>query len=467
MVIDNIKQTQQMKKFYIRYFTVAIVLIAAACADDAVTPVLQNADTFTAPVISNASTTDEQILNADIASDVYEKFEWSKSAYGNLSLSTDYFLEVDNDEDFSSPLTLIETSTAISAEITVGKFNDALLALGLPPNEKATVNIRVRSNISGQAADTLYSNVISRTVTNYKAGDCGNFCTIGIIGSATAGGWDVDTDMHLVNPSTDKYTWTVSLYLSAGDTKFRASDDWTSNWGSTDFPSGTGVQGGSNITVTSAGYYKVTFNDLTGAYTFTPLTTSAFTAIGIIGSGTTDGWNSDQDLTQDGADTHIWTGTFTLTDGEAKFRANDAWTNNWGAAAYPSGNGTQDGANIPVKAGTYFVRFNDATGEYSFMQTSRSAPYSLLGIIGSATPGGWDADTDMIRNPSNPFMWSKIITLIDGESKFRADDAWTVNWGNSTFPQGTGTQDGPNIPTLSGTYFVTFNSGTGEYSFLK
>jgi hypothetical protein len=42
-----------------------------------------------------------------------------------------------------------------------------------------------------------------------------------------------------------------------------------------------------------------------------------------------------------------------------------------------------------------------------------------------------------------------------------------VNWGSAIFPSGTGVQDGSNIPTLAGTYFVTFNSGTGEYSFLK
>jgi hypothetical protein len=321
--------------------------------------------------------------------------------------------------------------------------------------------------ITGQTADTLYSNVVQRTATNFKAGDCGNFCTIGIIGSATPGGWDVDTDMRLVNAATDKFTWSATLYLQAGDVKFRASDDWATNWGASDFPAGTGVQDGSNISIPTAGYYTVTFNDVTGAYTFTALPSAAFTSIGIIGSGTAGGWDADQNLTQDATNTHLWTGTFTLTDGEAKFRANDAWTNNWGGATYPAGTGAQDGPNIPVKAGTYFVRFNDATGEYTFMAANRATPYAKLGIIGSATPGGWDADTDFVRNPANPYLWSKLITLTDGEAKFRADDAWTVNWGSSTFPAGSATQDGPNIPVQSGTYFVTFNSGTGEFTFLK
>jgi hypothetical protein len=448
------------------YIILLLMIVVMSCADERIGPTLRNADTFTAPAITNPSTTDEVVLNADMASEVYEEFEWSKSQYGDVQLSTNYTLEADNNEDFSSPVTLFETSTLTAAEITVQKFNDALLALGLPPNEKATVNIRVRSTITGLAKDTLYSNVIQRTATNYKAGDCGNYCTIGVIGSATPGGWDVDTDMHLANAATDKFTWTVTLYLAAGDVKFRAADAWTNNWGSSDFPSGNGVQDGANITVPS-GYYKIIFNDITGAYTFTALTTSTFTSIGIIGSGTAGGWDADQNLTQDGTDNHLWTGTFTLTDGEAEFRANDAWTNNWGNANYPSGNGTQDGPNIPVKAGTYFVRFNDATGEYAFMVANRSTPYTSVGIIGSSTPGGWDADTNLIQNPANPFLWSKLITLTDGEAKFRADDAWTVNWGNAAFPSGIATQDGSNIPVLAGTYFVTFNSGTGVYSFLK
>jgi hypothetical protein len=455
-----------MKKHIINYLAILSVWIVTSCADDAVGPVLPSADKFEAPVVLNAASADEKILTAETAAELYEKFEWSKASYGDLSLATSYVLEVDDDADFSSPAKLVESGTT-AAEITEGKFNEAVLALGLPANQKATVSIRVRSNITGVTADTLYSNVIERTVTNFKAGDCGNYCTVGVIGSATPGGWDIDTDMHLVNAVADKYTWTITLYLLAGDVKFRASDAWTNNWGAASFPTGTGVQDGSNITISNAGYYKITFNDVTGAYSFNTLAAPTYTSIGIIGSGTAGGWDADQDMTQDGSDQHLWTGTFTFTDGEAKFRANDAWTTNWGAATYPSGNGTQDGPNIAVKAGTYFVRFNDATGEYAIMVSNRSTPYSKVGIIGSATPGGWDADTDLVKNPSNPFLWSRILTLTDGESKFRADDAWDVNWGSSVFPSGIAKQDGSNIPTAGGTYLVIFNSGTGEYSFLK
>ena len=132
----------------------------------------------------------------------------------------------------------------------------------------------------------------------------------------------------------------------------------------------------------------------------------------------------------------MWTGTVTLTEGMAKFRADNDWANNWGGPTYPSGVGFGNGPDIAVKAGTYFVRINDATGEYAFMPANDAAPYAVLGIIGTATPGGWDSDTDLTVNPSNPYQWSKIITLTDGESKFRADDAWMIIGAPRNFREG-------------------------------
>jgi hypothetical protein len=58
------------------------------------------------------------------------------------------------------------------------------------------------------------------------------------------------------------------------------------------------------------------------------------------------------------------------------------------------------------------------------------------------------------------------LTVTTGFVKFRQDNSWTTNWGGSTFPNGQGTQDGPNIPTTAGTYDVTFNRSNGTYTFI-
>jgi hypothetical protein len=210
----------------------------------------------------------------------------------------------------------------------------------------------------------------------------------------------------------------------------------------------------------------------TGAYSFTPVTTTVYTNISLIGEQT--GWSTDiADLTKDPANDHVWTGVVNLDAGKLKFRANHDWGTNWGitsgtAAANLSGIGTQNGGDIVISAdGDYFVYINTATGEYFFGKADRNLAYADIGIIGDATPGGWSADTNLIKNPANPFKWSGMITLTTGESKFRADNDWAVNWGAAGFPGGVATQNGANIPVTAGRYFVTFNTATGEYYLLK
>ncbi|TGE27710.1 T9SS type A sorting domain-containing protein [Hymenobacter metallicola] len=97
------------------------------------------------------------------------------------------------------------------------------------------------------------------------------------------------------------------------------------------------------------------------------------------------------------------------------------------------------------------------------------ATYPTVGIIGSATAKGWDASTAMTAGTgANNHQWTITLPLTVGEAKFRANDAWTVNWGANTFPAGVGTQDGPNIPiATAGNYTVTFNDITGAYQFTR
>jgi hypothetical protein len=95
--------------------------------------------------------------------------------------------------------------------------------------------------------------------------------------------------------------------------------------------------------------------------------------------------------------------------------------------------------------------------------------YPTVGIIGSATAKGWDASTPMaLTNAADVHQWSLTLNLTQNEVKFRANDAWLVNWGAATFPSGLGTRDGANIPVASaGTYIVQFNDVTGAYLFTK
>lgn len=282
---------------------------------------------------------------------------------------------------------------------------------------------------------------------------------IGIIGSATPFGWN--REVFMFQSATDTNQYSVTLNLVQGEAKFRANGGWDVNWGATDFPSGIGTQNGPNIPIAQAGKYLIEFNKSTGAYNFTEQVD--FTSIGVIGSATPGGWDAETPLTRDGGNPNLWKGTVTLSEGEVKFRANDSWSINWGGTDFPTGTGVPNGPNIAVPAaGDYIISFNTSTLAYNFLLIGN---YTTVGIIGDATPGGWDNDTPMTQDANDRSIWKLRVVLTNGEAKFRADNDWAVNWGGGTFPAGTATQDGPNIPVTAGEYRVTFNSTTGDYTF--
>ena len=278
---------------------------------------------------------------------------------------------------------------------------------------------------------------------------------ISIIGSAGLG-WDTDIKMYPLEAGGNDYYLEVDL--RAGDLKFRQDQDWAINWGASDFPAGVGVLNGPNIPIPNDGTYAIEFNKETGEYLFTVLV--AFETIGIIGDATPGGWADETPLRKD-ANGPIWRAVMDLTDGEAKFRANNSWDINWGATDFPTGVGELGGPNIPVEAGTYLVLFIPETGAYNFLTVQE---YDVVSIIGDATPGGWDNDTPMEKDPEDGSTWRLRVDLKQGFMKFRADNDWAVNWGDDQFPAGIAYQDGPDIPVPSdGEYIITFNTTTGEY----
>lgn len=77
----------------------------------------------------------------------------------------------------------------------------------------------------------------------------------GVIGDATAGGWDTDQNMTW---DAAKNVFTVTLDLvSTGSFKFRANDGWDLNYGG-DIDNLT--PGGANISISTSGNYTVTFD---------------------------------------------------------------------------------------------------------------------------------------------------------------------------------------------------------------
>lgn len=186
-------------------------------------------------------------------------------------------------------------------------------------------------------------------------------------------------------------------------------------------------------------------------------------SIGILGTAL-NGWEVDVDMqTIDGIKYTLY--NYPLKAGAVKFRQDNTWNVNWGSDTFPSGVAYQNGPDIPIPIlGNYDITFNRLTGEYFFFCVS-NCPASV-GILGSAVPPSfsWDKDVNMATIDGKTYTL-KGYTFVDGEAKFRQDDSWNVNWGNSIFPTGNALPNGPNIPVKAGAYNVTFNSVTGDYSF--
>lgn len=142
-------------------------------------------------------------------------------------------------------------------------------------------------------------------------------------------------------------------------------DSWADQWGYSDgYVKNDGGSG--NITVSEAGYYTVTLDYKNDVLSIEPYTSTVveYSAIGV--SGGFNSWGYE-DMTLCTGSTHLWKYEFSSdSDTELKFLVN-GWSPNWGAEDFPTGMGVNNGANIPVSAGSYIIIFNDIDGGYCFI----------------------------------------------------------------------------------------------------
>ena len=137
----------------------------------------------------------------------------------------------------------------------------------------------------------------------------------------------------------------------------------------------------------------------------------------------------------------------------------EAWGNN--EYSVPSGEAqAAEAAELPLVAGggdniaAYTThRFYSLTLDKSAPKVIKNFSFNSLGVIGDATSTGWDADTDMQFNTEKQRFYVDV-TLADGTIKFRANDAWDVNWGGA---DGVLVANGDNIPVSAGDYRIYVN----------
>ncbi|GMQ29886.1 SusE domain-containing protein [Algoriphagus confluentis] len=99
-------------------------------------------------------------------------------------------------------------------------------------------------------ADGSYELNVDLTAKTYTIGPVRRW---GIVGDATAGGWDTDTPMNVFDKATNQLKITADLKVGAF--KFRANNNWDFNYGGSN---GELEAGGDNIAIGEAGNYTIT-----------------------------------------------------------------------------------------------------------------------------------------------------------------------------------------------------------------
>jgi hypothetical protein len=175
------------------------------------------------------------------------------------------------------------------------------------------------------------------------------------------------------------------------------------------------------------------------------------------------GWNPENDSTALArkGDENVYEGYLYFAEGLDSYAfkfADGGWDTNWGDNG-ADGTLEPGGADLTAPApGMYRVVFDLDNLTYTFDQVQ-------WGLIGAATPGGWDADTDMTYDETLN-AWTITVPLVGGQQyKFRANDGWDVNLGDSG-ADGTLENNGDNITIdRDGVYKINLFLNRPDYTF--
>ncbi|RYF77404.1 MAG: SusF/SusE family outer membrane protein [Cytophagaceae bacterium] len=402
------------------------------------------------PVVSVSAPT--VVLTKDNADKDALTISWPKPNYG-YDAAANYTIMMDKKGgDFSKAATFA-VGTSLSKTFKAAELNSLLLGLGLVPATAGDVDVKVMSALGGR---TVLSSALASVKATPYLDKLDLSSPWGVVGDATANGWN-GPDQPLYKTSVPNEL-VAYVTLTDGFIKFRQLNDWNLlNYGGTNGVLNTNND--NNIAV-KAGTYRITFDPVAKTYKIEPF------SWGVIGSATAKGWDGpdpDQPFVYDPS-TDQWRVIATLKAGEMKFRQNNLWTVSYGGA---NGKLVDGPNNIQVPAaGTYLI-----TADFKATSlTYTIEAYKPWGLVGSATPKGWDGP-DVVLMPDfakDGYYYANNVKLVDGDVKFRLDNKWDTNYGLTGGVFVKNSVD--NIKVTAGTYDVVLdltNASAPTYKLTK
>ncbi len=367
-----------MKNIKLIFFTLISLWIGFACEDDKTIETIDISKAIPASIITPSEGSNQTLLLANAETNL-ETFSWSEADFG-LQVPKKYSLQLDiAGNEFKKPLELINTAE-LNYTTTVAEMNLKLWDFGITSGTSTDFELRVVTTLNKPIVDSTYNSVIVNLsfqpfiynkpdVIEPVAGSSFvlELDTIGleiwdtIIWQAVDYGISAVKNYVLEFDHIDSsFSKPVILY-SGVKTQFSPtvlklnkallSRGYTANVAAdVAFRIRSSVDSGKGKDTTEVFTYKITpFSS-----EIPPPEPDNYWAL--VGTATPNGWgHPDLDMEWDWK-TNIWTLTTDLVAGEFKFRADDAWTVNYGDNGN-DGSLEQDGANIPLPAaGNYTIQ---------------------------------------------------------------------------------------------------------------
>lgn len=406
---------------------------------------------------------DEYVLTTAASNNLGERFTWEDANYG-VPTNVNYELQNSILGDFTDATT-VGTTDKNSLAVTIDNMLSYAKAAGLD-NDPNTDNpntgklyFRVKAFI-GTEGLPAYSPMQELNVVLPEnvpvGGGAFQVSSWGIVGSGY-NNWGAFADGKFYTTSAAGVIVSY-VNLITGEIKFRENNAWDSSLGDANKDGILDTDENNNIAVT-AGNYKITIDTNDKSYTIEPF------SWGIVGSGFND-WGATPDAkfyydyTTDTFKTSV-----KLLDGEIKFRMNNAWDVSFGDANADGVLDTDADNNIASTAGHYLITLNLNDKTYT-VETS-----DIYGIVGSGFNDWGAAGPDASLTEIQPGVWfAENITLLDGDIKFRQNNAWDVSYGDANADKILDTDADNNIVSEAGNYVISidFNDPDGpKYSLGK
>jgi len=159
---------------------------------------------------------------------------------------------------------------------------------------------------------------------------------------------------------------------------------------------------------------------------------------------------------------------FPTADNAFKFTDAPDWNN----GIYGDADGSGTTGTIDAAGNGNDIKIVTAPGYYKINVDLVNFTYATLktdwGLIGDATPDGWDSDQNMTYDVDNK-VWTITLNLVPGKIKFRANDGWDLNYGSNN-ANGICDAGGTDIPIAEGgnyTVVLDLNGPLYRYTVTK